>query len=126
MPLNSESMKNTDTPETEAETQQALATALKHLRETKRELGALRENQKSYLERLYSGELPNHKWDGEKWIAESQENIHAYLIHEDIPDYEAIHRLRVLREEYAQVKKQNMKVCDGCSEERTKDDHTTA
>ena len=109
MPLNSESMKNTDTPETEAETQQALATALKHLRETKRELGALRENQKSYLERLYSGELPNHKWDGEKWIAESQENIHAYLIDEDIPDYEAIHRLRVLREEYARVKKQNAK-----------------
>ena len=78
-------MKNTDTPETEAETQQALATALKHLRETKRELGALRENQKSYLERLYSGELPNHKWDGEKWIAESQENIHAYLSSAVVP-----------------------------------------
>jgi hypothetical protein len=27
--------------------------------------------RKSYLERLYSGEIQPHKWDGEKWIPET-------------------------------------------------------
>jgi len=28
-------------------------------------------SKKSYFERLYAGELPDHVWDGEKWIIEA-------------------------------------------------------
>ena len=54
-------------------------------------------------------QTPSSKSPSTSCSAEIQENLHAYLIDEDIPDYEAIHRLRVLREEYARVKKQNAK-----------------